>query len=242
MHAYSQVPVGCAIERMHDLTPFVSRSASSRAGGFHSPKHTSFTERRSGQGGLVSIAHSALVRAYLPFAQPVGDSSLPRRKSLYAPEDNNTFVKPLKQCFVKNPRLMPMTRIMLTLLSGWAGQGGSIETTIGIVAKHLGRCRRQVFRYLQDAAEEGYVYYSKTKDRIGRYTGVRIKLNFAAIRFTHFRKTEKRSKPAATIEVTHESETNDKFILKREDDPDLWQRLECLATSAGYEMPKTAPS
>jgi len=132
---------------------------------------------------------------------------------------------------------MPMTRLMLTLLSGWAGNGGTIETTIGIVAKHLGRCRRQVFRYLKDAVEEGYLFYNRTKDRIGRYTGIRVWLNFPAIRFTTSRKPKVVRKSAEKLGVTLKSETNGKHLFNRDRDTDLWDRLERFATSAGLPMP-----
>lgn len=194
-------------------------------------------KNRSGQGGMMLLAHCASVQEYLPYAERPADTMQPRRKSLAAPQDNNTFVKPIKQCFVKNPRLMPMTRLMLTLLSGWAGQGGSIETTIGIIAKHIGRCRRQVFRYLQDALEEGYLYYSRTKDRIGRYTGIKIRLNFGAIRFTRCRTPKNRSKTAQTLDVTFESDTNNKYIFNKDSDPGMWDKLSRFAASAGFVLP-----
>ena len=158
------------------------------------------------------------------------------------PIEKNTFVKPIRQSFVKNPRLIPMTRLMLTLLSGWAGNGGAIETTTGIIAKHLGRCRRQVFRYLKDAVEEGYLYYNRTKDRMGRYTGIRVWLNFPAIRFNTSRKSKNQSKPAEKLAMTLKSETNGKLLYNKEVDADLWERLERFASSSGFTMPAPHPS
>jgi hypothetical protein len=172
--------------------------------------------------------------AFLPYAQQENDPSRPRRKSMEAPIDKNTFVKPIKQCFVKNPRLMPMTRLMLTLISGWAGNGGTIETTTGIIAKHIGRCRRQVFRYLKDAVEEGYLSYSRTKDRAGRYTGIRIWLNFPAIRFSRFKKKETTRQPAETLAVTLKSETNSKSIYSIKEDDEIWERLLSFGQTLGY--------
>lgn len=222
---------------MQSTIPFIAHlNSSGRAGCLRSLGRT-FGQQRTGQGGLVPLALSAAVREYLPFLERDADQAQPRRKRMSAPADNNTFVKPIKQCFVRNPRVMPMTRIMLTLLSGWAGQGGSIETTIGIVAAKLGRSRRQVFRYLQDALEEGYLSYSRTADRIGRYTGIRIRLNFAAIRFTHFLKPKNKSKTAETLDVPYMADTNNKFINLKETDADLWETLGRFASSAGYEMP-----
>lgn len=166
----------------------------------------------------------------------------PRRKSLAVPIDKGLFVKPIRQAFIKNPRLTPMTRVMLTLISGFCGHSNTMETTIGVIAKHLGRCRRQVFRYLQEAQEEGYLIYSRTKDRIGLYTGIRIMLNFAAIRYTP-RKTSKSDPKTAEIQdVTLKSETNKKYILNRKDDPDLWEKLERLATLTGAKMPQPESS
>lgn len=159
-------------------------------------------------GAFSSLAMTSPIMALLPYTQLENDPSRPRRKSMDAPIDNQTFVKPIKQCFVKNPRLMPMTRLMLTLISGWAGNGGTIETTTGILARHIGRCRRQVFRYLKDALEEGYLSYSRTKDRAGRYTGIRIWLNFPAIRFTRYIKPKTGCKTAETVAMTLKSEIN----------------------------------
>jgi hypothetical protein len=158
------------------------------------------------------------------------------------PFDNNTFVKPIRQCFVKNPRLMPMTRLMLTLLSGWAGQGDAIKTTIGIIAKHMGRCRRQVFRYLKDAVEEGYLFYNRTKDRIGRYTGIKIWLNFPAIRFTTSRNQKKPRETAKNLDVTLKSETNSKSIYTTQKDEEIWNKLLSFGATLGYFEKKEPPS
>ena len=155
--------------------------------------------------------------------------------------DNNTFVKPIKQGFVKNGRMMPMTRIMLTLLAGWAGQGGCIKTTTGIIGKHLGRCRRQIFRYLQDAVEEGYLTYSRTKDRVGRYTGINIWLNFAAIRFSNTRKPKKAANAPEMLDVTQESETNSKFLYNKEADPKMEAALGRFAATLDFELPDLHP-
>ncbi len=137
---------------------------------------------------------------------------------------------------------MPMTRIMLTLLAGWAGQGGSIETTTGIIGKHIGRCRRQVFRYLKDAEEEGYLFYRRTKDRIGRYTGIKVWLNFAAIRCRKLQKPKNRPKAAENLDVTYMSETNGKHIYKGKEDEGIREAIERMASSCGYELPDTNPT
>lgn len=180
---------------------------------------------------------------YAPYFQKDIDPDRPKRKSMIVPVDKNTFVRPIKQSFVKNPRLMPMTRVMLTLLAGWAGHGGALETTTGIIGKHLSRCRRQVFRYLQDAVEEGYLFYSKTKDRIGRYTGIKITLNFGAI--CHSRKHSKPRidpKPAENLDVTLKPETKPTILLNNQKDDELWEKLASLATTAGFLDPQRSPS
>ena len=206
-------------------------------------QHFSFRPRLTGSrvGGFSTLIQISTLMRYKPHFVAEPNPSLPKRKNLVAPPDNNTFVKPIRQCFVKNPRLMPMTRIMLTLLSGWAGHGGSIETTTGIIGKHLSRCRRQVFRYLKDAVEEGYLTYSRTKDRIGRYTGIKVRLNFAAIRFSKPQKPQKTPKPAETLAMTQVAETKDKYILYKEKDDELWKKLTSFAVKLGY-LDKHKPS
>ena len=189
--------------------------------------------------GLKPLMRTQTLMQYAPYFQNEIDPDQPRRKSMVAPFDKNTFVRPIKQSFVKNPRTMPMTRVMLALLAGWAGQGGTIETTTGIIGKHISRSRRQVFRYLKDAMEEGYLYYSRTKDRIGRYTGIRIFLNFAAIWHTKpNKKPKKSSKAAQTLDVTLKSDTKPKHILNKDlnthHDQELWDKLASLATAAGF--------
>lgn len=190
-------------------------------------------------GGFTPLQNLQTLMKYSPHYVADYDPTKLRRKNLVAPTDNGTFVKPLKQCFVKNPRLMPMSKIMLTLLVGWAGQGGSLKTTTGIIGKHLSRCRRQVFRYLQDAVEEGYLSYSRTKDKIGRYIGIKIWLNFGAIQHQNKRKSKK---TAENIDVTHTSETNDKYILDSTKDKELWNKLSRLASSLGYLNEKITPT
>ncbi len=148
-------------------------------------------------------------------AQQFSGAYAPKRKGLPIPSlAQNAFVRPVRQSFVTNPRMMPQTRCMILMLMGWAGREQPIETTIGIIAKKLGRSRRQVFRYLHDAIEEGYLFYSRTKDRIGYYTGIKIHLNFMALK-----PKETRKKSAArqeTRDVPYESDTNNKSIYKRD--------------------------
>ena len=135
------------------------------------------------------------------------DICQPKRKSFVLTQSNNAFVKPVKQDFVRNARLMPGTRCMVLMLMGWAGQEQALETTIGIIANKLGRSRRQVQRYLRDAIEEGILFYSRTKDRMGYYTGIKVHLNFMALKpsYTKPKSQERR-------DVTLEANTNKKPI------------------------------
>ena len=179
---------------------------------------------------------SSVLRNQAMIVPPVILPHQPKRKSLTRPVDNGTFVLPLKQSFIKDARIMPGTVRMLALLAGWIGnrEKAVIETTKGIIAKHLGREVRQIYRYLQDAMEEGYLLYSCTKNRMGYITGIKIWLNSLAIR----RKTSaKKRKNGGNQARTQMSDTNEKLILNKGKDSVLWKRLERLAQTAGFEMP-----
>jgi hypothetical protein len=121
-------------------------------------------------------------------------AALPRRYFWERSKDNGSYVLPIRQSFVRDARMMPGTRIMLTLLTGWAGRGEPLLTTEGTIAKHLRRSVRQVYRYLQDAVREGYLRYAYTKDRMGMITGLKIYLSFALLRPDL--KQKPRAKPA----------------------------------------------
>jgi len=148
---------------------------------------------------------------------------IPNRKSLELLRPNFAFVKPVKLDFVRNPRMTPMTRCMVLMLMGWSGNEKPIDTTVGIIAKKIGRSVRQTHRYLQDAIEEGYLYYSRTKNRWGYYTGIKIHLNFSALKP---RKVKKGRNP----DMTYMADTNDNYIYKR-DNTEVEQRyLDKIAT------------
>jgi hypothetical protein len=163
----------------------------------------------------------------------------PNRKSLDRPFDNGTFVLPLKQSFIKDARIMPGTMRMLALLTGWSGnqEKRTIETTKGILAKHLGRSVRQIYRYLQDAMEEGYLVYSFTKNRLGYITGIKIWINKLAMRKQQKSKTDKNPR---NQDWTQKADTNKNYLLKKvkkEEDEELRKKLEQLAQAAGFAMP-----
>lgn len=184
-------------------------------------------------GGFQALAMTAPIRSLIPYTQRA--HHITGRKSRTAPTDSGTFVKPVKQCFIKNSRLMPMTRLMLTLLSGWSGDGSPISTTIGIIAKHLDKSRRQVIRYLKDAIEEGYLYYSRTKCRRGLYTGIKIRLNLGAIRHYYKNKlTNKRAESPRIPDVTPKADTKYNSYLSINKDEALWKQLLQFGDKLGY--------
>ena len=162
----------------------------------------------------------------------------PRRKTLRRPEPSDTFVLPLRQSFLKDPRLMPGTTRMLCLLAGWYGRGGPLHTTLGVIARHLGRSTRQVQRYLQDAVEEGYLYYTKRADRLGYVIGLKIGLNIAALfaskRATRSQKTRSDGAGSPRIRATtQKSDTNEKHIYKKAEIGDYERRMIALLARNG---------
>lgn len=179
------------------------------------------------------MKHLSFAMASLPYYVPSNFDDLarrgPRRKSLERPESGWKFVLPIKQSLVMDPRIAPGTLRMIALLAGWSGGGRPLDTTLGIIGKHLGRSSRQVQRYLRDAAEEGYLYFRKVSNRLGYVIGLRIVLCKAAI-FSSRKKRdlqpvygdsglESRRIPA----TTQESDTN-KNILINTLSPDPFER------------------
>jgi hypothetical protein len=159
-------------------------------------------------------------------------SSLPRRFFLERPADNGTYVLPVKQSFIKDARLMPGTRIMLLLLTGWGGRGEPLQTTQGTIAKHLRRSVRQVFRYIKEAAREGYLTYAYTKNRLGMITGLKIYLSFALLRPNLKRKPPaKPTKPARTPMADTNTLIKDSYLV----DPQMGASLERLWKSIQAE-------
>ena len=155
-------------------------------------------------------------------------SGLPMRKGAMRPEPSTAFVLPVRQDFIRDPRIMPGTTRMLMLIAGWSGRERDIFTTLGTLADKLGRSIRQVQRYIKDAAEEGYLYYGYRKDRLGYITGLKIRLNPSSI-FAPKRclpKSKSRQKVEEGAEnraTTFESDTNGKTIFNRADIGD-WER------------------
>jgi hypothetical protein len=166
--------------------------------------------------------------AYAAFG--IDTAALPRRYFFERPEDNGAFVLPLKQSFVKDARLCPGTRCMLALLTGWAGTGQALRVTQGTIAKHLRRSVRQVFRYLKDAAREGYLRYGYTKNRLGMITGLQIYLCFDRIRPNLKKRRAGGGKPARTLMADTNTSIKDSIYS----DPEIETRLERLREAAGF--------
>lgn len=167
-------------------------------------------------------------------------AGLPKRKGAMRPTQSTAFVLPVRQDFVRDPRIMPGTTRMLMLIAGWSGRERDIFTTLGTIADKLGRSIRQVQRYIKDAAEEGYLYYGYRKDRLGYITGLKIRLNPSAI----FASKRNLSKPqsrrkleegAETRATTLESDTNEKISFKRGEIGDWERSLMEIMTRNGIE-------
>lgn len=150
----------------------------------------------------------------------------PSRKSLPLPLPSYQFIKPVRQDFVTNARLMPMTRVMILKLFGLNGKGGGLNTTVKALATQLGRSTRQVHRYLKDAMEEGYLYYHMRKDIRGYINGIRIYLNMAAIRTDEGLRKQRKAKIRRNSDMTHESDINGKPDIKREKTPEEIEFIE----------------
>lgn len=201
----------------------------------HKQSFLDHTLNKERGGGFRRLEGSFVLQPLQSYLEPPNQLDQPKRKSLNAPFDDGTFVKPIKQSFVHNPRLMPMTRIMLTQLTGWMGKGRALETTIGIIAKKIRRSPRMVWNYLQDAVEEGYLRYTRTKNRKGLYTGIRIYLNFAAIRFqTLKKKAKKQPQRPVHADMKYPSDTNYNHYNSRGIDEDLITRLLKIGETMGY--------
>lgn len=156
---------------------------------------------------------------------------LPGRYFLERPQDNGSYVLPVKQSFIKDARLMPGTRCFLALLTGWAGTGRPLEVTEETIAKHLRRSVRQIYRYLKDAQREGYLRYAYTKNRMGMITGLKIYLSFWLLRPDLKRKTRfKPENPARTPASDTNTLIKDSYLP----DAEIAARLNRLREAAGF--------
>lgn len=201
-------------------------------------------------GSFSPLSSVASIRQYEPFIDKPQIKYQLKRKSLKAVPDDGLFVLPLKTCFLRNPRLSSTCKIMLSLLMGWNGAGGSIKTTMSTIGKHIARTRRTIFTLIQEAQEEGYLTYSRLKSREGYYIGIKIFLNTMAIRKQKFKKnansevstqTENKSKTAkiqavnhCTLDVKKTAQINRNILLNKEKDEQLMESLARFAVKLGY--------
>ena len=186
---------------------------------------------------LKKMNHMSKILMTLPVvATPEFVPGQPARKWKERPIDRGLFVLPLKQSFIKDARIMPGTTRLVALLAGWIGNSNKwvIQTTQGILGKHLGRSVRQIYRYLQDAQEEGYLFYSCRKNRLGYITGISIWLNFLAVR----RKTRTKTTANSTKQDrTLKADTKEKSDFKREVDPEFRAFIEKVCQRNGIAPP-----
>lgn len=131
---------------------------------------------------------------------------------IYKP--SNAFIKSPRQDLVKDCSLSTGARLLVLLLTGWSGTGQAIETTRGIVGRHLGRSARTISRYLQQAQEAGYLTIAYTKDLIGYITGLKIYLNFSRIKPPQIKKIAPQSRTNGAWSGM--ANTNSKYIFKRD--------------------------
>ena len=182
------------------------------------------------------MRHLSSSLALLPYyASPIG-SHLQRKNNIRPPTDG-TFVLPINQSLVKDARMSPGTTRMIILLAGWSGGGRPLDTTLGIIGKHLGRSARQVQRYLRDAAEEGYLYFKKVVNRLGYVIGLRIVLCKASI-FASKRKssTPKPAAPRRKPDTTDEADTNKNIYISLSADDPLDRKLASLGLVMGIPI------
>ena len=127
------------------------------------------------------------------------------------------------------------TARMLAMLAGWAGKGQALETTQGIVARHIGKSVRTVQRMLHDAWREGYLTYAYTKNRMGMITGIRIFLRLE--RLLKEKKPVTKARTRRKQGATYESDTNRNIYINKKKDPEIMVRLERFARTAGMGIP-----
>lgn len=166
---------------------------------------------------------------------PVG--ILPVGIRLDAPIDNGTFVRPIKQCFIKILRLLPGTKTLFSLLAGWGGHDAQNDRSYP--GRHPSRSTRQIYRYLIDAREEGYLFWTQTVNRSGYVNGVKIWLNFAAI---FAGKREKKPKTLTIQAKTLVAETNENIYIDRGADERFQKKLVAICERNGIDPPSLIPN
>ncbi|MEM9374654.1 MAG: hypothetical protein AAGA72_00430 [Pseudomonadota bacterium] len=187
------------------------------------------------------MRHLSTALATLPYYAHTDVVSPLKRKTNFRPPTSGKFVLPIRQSLVMDARMSPGTTRMIVLLAGWSGGGRPVETTLGIIGKHLGRSSRQVQRYLRDAAEEGYLYFRKVVNRLGYVVGLRIVLCKAAIfapkrtkapSQTSSNLAERRRIPA----TTDTSDTNKNIFINRASEEPFDRKLREICERNGIPI------
>ena len=160
--------------------------------------------------------HAWLIPQMTASRDAMNGRRVPKRKLIEGNGWSSTYVLPVRQSLATDARLMPGTIRLLMLLAGWYGAGETIQTTLGTLGRHLGRSARQVQRYIKDAEEEGYLLYSKRKDRMGYITGLRILPNAAAIFAPKGKRPAPKPQKMPGLEATtYESDNNENIFFNR---------------------------
>lgn len=195
-------------------------------------------------GSFKPLSSVSAIQQFKPFQDKPKIKYQPKRKRLEAPADDGTFILPMKQSFMKNPRLGHGTKIMLSILLGLNGAGGVLKITTGTIGKMMNRTRRTIYSYIQEAVEEGYLTYSKLKSRIGYYIGLKIYLNRMALMKSKNKPSNEEKpltlpKTAESSDVQFSSEINRNINNTIKDDKELMEKLTSFALEIGYIKQQT---
>lgn len=193
-------------------------------------------------GSFSPLSSIPSIQQFKPFTDKPSISFQPKRKQLEAPQDDGTFILPMKQSFMKNPRLGHGVKIMLSILLGLGGNECVIKITTGTLGSMMNRSRRTIYSYIQEGVSEGYLTYSKLKSKIGYYIGLKIYLNYKAIRKSKPIKKEVKQpttlpKTAETSDVQFSSEINRNININNQKDKELMATLTRFALEIGYIKP-----
>lgn len=193
-------------------------------------------------GSFAPLSSIPSIQQYKPYTDKPSIAYQPKRKQLEAPQDDGRFILPMKQSFMMNPRLGNGVKIMLSILLGLGGNECVIKTTTITIGKMMNRSRRTIYTYIQEAVEEGYLTYSKLKSRMGYYIGLKIYLNYQAIRKSKTVKKEtkqpqKNLKTAETSDGKETSQINRNININKQKDKELMASLTRFALELGYIKP-----
>lgn len=157
---------------------------------------------------------------------PTQAPSKPQRFYKQTPPSNGAYTPTLKQDFLRNPRLSSGVKVMLSLLVGLDAQENNEITTIGAISKYIGVSYSTAQRYLKEAVELGYLFYSRTKCRMGLYTGIKLYLSFSYIKHKYDPKNGRNS------DRSDMNDTKGNSIIKRENTPKEQDFIDKIAAIA----------